>query len=301
MKQVKKAVIVAAGLGTRFLPITKAVPKEILPLIDKPVLQYIIEEAALSGIKEIILVISPEKKSIKDYFQPNKKLEYFLRVREKKQWLSEIQKINQLPKIIYRYQKKPLGIADAILKAKDRIKNQPFALFFADDVVDGSEPCLKQLIKVYHQHKDIVLAVAEVPRKEVFHYGVIKGKRISSRVYRVLDLVEKPKTEAAPSNLAIVGRYILTPAVLKIIEKISLKKIKPGQEIYLTDALKAYLDDNKIDLPGIKSKIKKQIYACQYKGEWLSCGNKIGWLQANIKIGLKHPEIKKELKKYLKR
>lgn len=285
--KVKKAVIVAAGLGTRFLPITKSFPKEMLPLVDKPVLQYIIEEAAQSGIKEIILVISPEKKAIKDYFEPNKKLEYFLRARKKNSRLSEIQAINKLPKIVYRYQKKPLGIADAILKAKDRIKNEPFALFFADDVVNSRTPCLKQLINLYQQYKNIIVAVTPVPPKEVFHYGIIKGKKISSRTYKIEDLIEKPKIKEAPSRLAIVGRYILVPQIFKIIEQLAKKGIKTGEEIYLTDALKIYLKENSF------------FYAYQYEGEWLSCGNKIGWLEANIKIGLNHPEIKKELKNYL--
>lgn len=285
---IKKAVIVAAGLGTRFLPITKTFPKEMLPLVDKPVLQYIIEEAAQSGIKEIILVISPDKKAIKDYFRPNKKLEFFLRVRKKLSWLAEVKAINRLPKIVYRYQKKPLGIADAILKARDRVENEPFALFFADDVVSSKIPCLKQLIKIYQRYKNIVVAVTPVPRKDVFHYGIIKGKKISSDTYKIEDLIEKPKIKEAPSNLAIVGRYILTPPIFKIIERLARAGIKAGEEIYLTDALKIYLQEN------------SPFYACQYEGEWLSCGNKIGWLKANIKIGLKHPETKKELKKYLK-
>lgn len=288
MKKIKKAVIVAAGLGTRFLPITKSFPKEMLPLIDKPVLQYIIEEAAQSGIKEIILVISPEKELIKHYFQPNKKLEYFLRVRKKLRWLSEIKAINKLPKITYRYQKTPLGIADAILKAKDRIENEPFALFFADDIVSARKPCLKQLINVYNKYQEIIIAVEPVPRKEVSHYGIIKGQKLSSRVYKILDLIEKPSVKDAPSNLAIVGRYILTPPILKIIEKLLAQGIKPGEEVYLTDALKIYLQEY------------SSFYAYQYEGKWLSCGNKIGWLKANIKIGLSHPETKRGLRKYLK-
>lgn len=284
---IKKAVILAAGLGTRFLPITKAFPKEMLPLVDKPVLQYLIEEIFNSGIKNIILVISKEKENIKDYFKKNKKLEYILVKRKKFDLLKEIEKTN-ISKITYLYQKKPLGIGDAILCVKNKIKNEPFALFFADDVIESKIPCLRQLIEVYQKYKKIVLAVHPVLKKEVSSYGIIKGKRIEKRIFKVLDVIEKPKISQAPSNLAITGRYILTPEIFQPLENLRSKKIKPGQEIYLTDALKILLEK------GI------EIYAYQYQGEWLSCGNKIGWLKANIEIGLKHPEIQKDLKKILK-
>lgn len=288
MKPVKKAVIVAAGLGTRFLPITKTFPKEMLPIVDKPVLQYIIEEVVASGIKEIIIVISPDKNSIKEYFKVNKNLEYFLKVRGKKDLLKEVKKIDQLPKIYFCYQKKPLGIADAILKAENRIKNQPFALLFADDVVAAKKPCLKQLIDVYQQTGSSVLAVESVPRQEVYHYGVIKGKKIDHRKYQIIDLVEKPSIQEAPSNLAIVGRYVLVPPILTAIRKLYKKSLKPGQEIYLTDALKTILA------------WQKKLYACRYQGKWLSCGNKAGWLAANLVIAKNHPETKKEFKNILK-
>lgn len=288
MKSVKKAVIVAAGLGTRFLPITKTFPKEMLPIIDKPVLQYIIEEVAASGIKEIIIVISPDKNSIKEYFRTNKKLEYFLKVRGKKDLLKEIKKIDQLPKIYFCYQKKPLGIADAILKAESRIKNQPFALLFADDVVAAKKPCLKQLIDIYQQTGSSVLAVESVPHQEVYRYGVIKGKKINRQKYKIIDLIEKPSVREAPSNLAIVGRYILMPPILSAIRKLYKKILKPGEEIYLTDALKTMLE------------WQKNIYACRYQGKWLSCGNKAGWLAANLVVAKNHPEIKKEFKNILK-
>lgn len=298
ISDLKKAVILAGGLGTRFLPITKTFPKEMLPLIDKSVIQYLIEEVSSSGIKEIILIISPEKKIIKNYFEKNKKLEYFLKVRRENKILAEIEKIRKLPKIHYLYQKKPLGIGDAILVAKKKIKNEPFALLFADDVVVGSRPCLKQLIDLYHKYRSTIIGVSRVPQKEVFRYGIVKIRKISSRVYKVLDLIEKPKIREvrpwsdsdfgrSPSNLAIVGRYILVPPIFKILEKLKSKKLKAGEEIYLTDAISILLKKN---LP---------VYACEYKGEWLSCGNKIGWLLANLKIGLQHPETKKDLGKYL--
>jgi len=279
-----KAVILAAGLGTRFLPITKTFPKETLPLIDKPVLQYLVEEVVASGIKEIIFVLSPEKEIIKDYFRKNKKLEYFLAKRGKKDFLQEVRKINHFANFSYLYQEKPLGIGDAILCAEKQIKSQPFVLFFADDVIVSRIPCLKQLIKIYQQYQSTVLAICPVPLKEVSHYGVVKVKKIKKRIYRVLDLIEKPSIKEAPSNLAIVGRYILEPEILEILAK--MKKPREREELYLTDALKILLKE-------------KQIYAYQYQGQWLSCGNKIGWLRANIEIGLKHPKIKNDLKKYL--
>lgn len=308
--KVKKAVILAAGIGTRFLPITKTFPKETLPLIDKPIIQYLVEESVLSGIREIALVISPEKSIIKDYFQSNKKLEYFLKIRKKKKYLAEIKKINRLAKISYYYQKKPLGIGDAILSAKKQINNEPFALFFADDVIASKVPCLKQMLKVYQKYQATVLATCQVPFKEVRHYGIVKIKKIQKRIYQVLDLIEKPSikevrpwsdsdpTEVgfrkdrnsgrSPSNFAIVGRYILGPEIIPALEKIRSKKLKPGQEIYLTDALKILLER------------KFPIYAYEYEGKWLSCGHKFDWLKANIEMGLKHPEVKKDLKKYLK-
>jgi len=288
MNQVKKAVILAAGLGTRFLSITKTIPKEMLPLIDKPVLHYLIDETQLSGIREIILIISPEKEIIKNYFKKNKKLEYFLRVRKEKKYLAEIKKIEKFPKISFLYQEKPLGIGDAVLIAEKKIKNEPFALFFADDVIASKTPCLKQLIDVYKKYQKIIIGVAPVPKKEVFRYGVIKAKKISSRVYQVLDLVEKPAINKAPSNLAITGRYILTPEIFLPLKQLKSQKIQGGKEIYLTDALKILLET------------KNSFYAYLYQGDWLSCGNKIGWLKANIEIGLKHPETKEELRKYLK-
>lgn len=274
---IKKAVILAAGLGTRFLPITKTFPKEMLPLIDKPVIQYLVEEAVNSGLKEIIFVISKEKKLIKNYFsQRNKKLEYFLKIRKKPNLLKKIKKINRLVHLSYFYQEKPLGIGDAILAAKKKIKNEPFALFFADDLIESKTPALKQLIRIYQKYQKIILAICPIPYSEVFRYGIIKGKKVENRVYQVLDLIEKPSLKEAPSNLAIVGRYILKPEILKILEKIKPNKDK---EVYLTDALKIL----------IKS---QPIYGYRFQGKWLSCGNKIGWLKANIKIGLKHPETK---------
>jgi len=285
VKKVKKAVIVAAGLGTRFLPITKSFPKEMLPVVDKPVIQYIIEEIIDSGIKEIIIVISPDKKLIKDYFLANRKLELFLRARKKSDYLKEIIKIKKFPKIKFCYQNKPLGIADAILKAENWIKDQPFALFFADDLVAAKKPCLKQLIELYQKKPGAIVAVEAVPRKDIFRYGIIKGKKISSRAYQIVDLVEKPKLREAPSNLAIVGRYILVPPILKIIKKLYRKSLRFGEEIYLTDALKMMLELG-----------HKNFYACQYQGRWLSCGNKAGWLEANLILAKDHPEIKKDFK-----
>lgn len=289
--QVKKAVILAAGLGTRFLPITKTFPKETLPLIDKPVLQYLIEEIINSGLKKIILVLSPEKNIIKNYFQKNQKLEFFLKKRKKFDLLKEIkniERLNKLAKFTYFYQKNPLGIGEAILCAQKEIRNEPFALFFADDVIESKIPCLKQMLKVYQKYKANILAVSRVPLKETFHYGIVKIKKIQKRIFQILDLVEKPSPRKAPSNFAIVGRYILKPEIIPILKKLKTKELKPAKEIYLTDALKILLEKN---IP---------LYAYEYEGKWLSCGHKFDWLKANIEIGLKHPIIKKDLKKYLK-
>ncbi|MCX7779206.1 MAG: UTP--glucose-1-phosphate uridylyltransferase [Patescibacteria group bacterium] len=286
MKTVKKVVILAAGLGTRFLPITKSYPKEMLPLIDKPILQYLVEEVVDSCLKDIVLVLSPEKRNIRNYFQKNRKLEYFLKKRRQKNFLlKEVEKTNRLVNLRYCYQKKPLGIGQALLCAEKEIKNEPFALFFADDVIASKTPCLKQMLKIYQKYQATILAVAQVPWKEVCHYGIVKIKKFQKRVSQVLDLVEKPTLKEAPSNLAIVGRYILEPEILKILK--DMKQPKEDEELYLTDALKILLK-------------KKPVYAYKYEGQWLSCGHKFDWLKANIELGLKHPETKVDLRKYLR-
>jgi len=281
---ITKAIIPCGGLGTRFLPATKAQPKEMLTVVDQPVIQYIVEETVASGIKEIILITGQAKRAIEDHFDRNFELEYFLKKRGKTKILEKIKQIQNLAKFIYLRQKSPLGNGDAVLLAKELIDNQPCAVLFGDDIIESKVPCLKQMIEIFEKYQDPVLAVMKVPMKEIGNYGVIKGIKIEEGVYQIKDLVEKPTPKEAPSNLAIVGRYILTPPVFA-----ALEKIKPNKgEYWLLDAFKLML------------KNKLPVYAYEFDGKWYGCGDKLGYLKANFELGLKHPEVGKEFRKYLK-
>ncbi len=279
---INKAVIAVAGFGTRLLPATKAQPKEMMALADKPIIHYIAEEAAQSGIKDIVFVLSENKKSIKDYFSRNNKLEQ--RLKNKPQLLKQIIEPVNMANFFYTYQKKMAGCGDAILCAEHLIKNESFAVMFGDDVIDNSVPCLRQMIEVYKKYKTAVVAVRRVPRSEVNKYGVIKGRKIKDRVYKIESLVEKPSIKEAPSNLAIVGRYIFPPDIFKYLRKI---KVKNGKESGVSDAL----------LEMIK---EMPVYAYEFKGTRLDCGNKLGYLKANVYFGEKHKEIGKEFKRWLR-
>jgi len=279
---IKKAVIAVAGFGTRLLPITKTQPKEMMALADKPIIHYIAEEATQSGIKDIIFVLSENKKSIKDYFNHNNKLEQYLK--NKPQLLKQIIEPVNMANFFYTYQKKMAGCGDAILCAEHLIKNEPFAVMFGDDVIDNSVPCLRQMIEVYKKYKTAVVAVQRVPRSEVSKYGIVKGKMVGGRVYKIESLVEKPSIKKAPSNLAIVGRYIFPSEIFKYLREIKAKK---GKELGISDALIEMIKD----VP---------VYAYEFKGTRLDCGNKLGYLKANVYFGKKHKEIGKEFNRWLR-
>lgn len=247
---IKKAIFPAAGLGTRFLPATKAQPKEMLPVVDKPIIQYAVEEAVNSGIDEIIIVTGRNKRAIEDHFDISFELEYFLQKKGELDLLKQVREISELATVYYIRQKEPLGLGHAVLVTKELVKNEPFAVILSDDLIVSDVPCIKQMIEIYERYKCSVIAVEKVPREEVKNYGVIAGKEIDDGIYQVTDLVEKPLIEEAPSDLAIVGRYILTPGIFYMLEK-----VKPGRggEIQLTDGLKLLLE-------------KEAIYAYEFKG-----------------------------------
>jgi len=282
--KITKAIIPVAGLGTRFLPATKAQPKEMLPLLDKPVIQNIIEEAVASGIKQIFLITSHTKRAIEDHFDFNFELEARLKQAKKKKALKIVQQIHRMADIVVIRQQKPRGCADAILCAQEFIKNEPCAVLFGDDVIDSKKPCLKQLIDVFEKYGDPVLAVKRVPKKEIKHFGSVKGIKVEQKVYQIKKIVEKPKPEKAPSTLGVVGRYIITPEMVKCMKSIPYKK---GKEVGMTDAFNIFMKT-------------KPAYACEFDGDWYTFGSKQGFLQANIAFALKDPELKKDLKKFLK-
>lgn len=282
--KVKKAIIPAAGLGTRFLPATKAQPKEMLPIVDKPTIQYIVEEAVASGIEEILIITGRNKRAIEDHFDKSVELEMELEASGKKELLNTVRSISNLAEVYYIRQKEPRGLGDAISCAKTFVGNEPFAVMLGDDIVDSSYPCLKQLIDVFDEYKTTIIGVQEVPMEDVYKYGIVNGVFIEDDVYKVKDLVEKPDIAAAPSNIAILGRYIISPQIFEMLEK-----TKPGKngEIQLTDALKLLLE-------------KEAIYAYKFKGKRYDVGDKLGFLQATVEFALKRDDIKDQFKAYLK-
>jgi len=285
MLKVRKAIIPVAGLGTRFLPATKAQPKEMLPLVDKPIIQYIVEEAVASGIEEIIFITSQNKRAIEDHFDRNFELEYRLRQKKKKKILQELLRITDMAKFIYVRQKTPKGSGHAVLSARDLIGDEPFALFFGDDIIDSKVPAMKQLTDVYKKYQDIVIGVTKVNKRQTDRYGIIDPLPISKNIVEIKKIIEKPKPSKAPSNLAVTGRYILTPSIFKILET---TKPGVGGEINVTDAIAKH--------------IKNQAsYACIYQGDYYDCGSKLGFVKAVINFALKHPEFKTQLKHYLKK
>ncbi len=281
--KVRKAIIPAAGLGTRFLPATKAQPKEMLPIVDKPTLQYIIEEAVESGIEEILIITGRNKKSIEDHFDKSVELELELEKKGKDELLEEVRKISDMVNIHYIRQKEPKGLGHAIHCAKSFIGNEPFAVLLGDDIVYSDKPCLKQMIEAHDEYKTTILGVQEVAREDVNKYGIVDGKFIEDRVYKVKGLVEKPDIEHAPSNVAILGRYIINPAIFEILEH-----TKPGKggEIQLTDALK--------ELAG-----REAMYAYSFEGRRYDVGDKQGFLQATVEFALRREDLREEFLDYL--
>lgn len=281
--KVKKAVIPAAGLGTRFLPATKAQPKEMLPIVDKPTIQYIIEEAVASGIEEILIITGRNKRAIEDHFDKSVELEMDLKAKKKDDLLDIVERISNMANIYYIRQKEPKGLGHAIHCAKTFVGNEPFAVMLGDDVVDSEVPCLKQLIDVYNEYKTTILGVQEVNKNDVDKYGIVAHKFIEDRVYKVKDLVEKPKAEEAPSNIAILGRYIITPPIFDILEHTNPGA---GGEIQLTDALKELLKS-------------EAMYAYNFVGRRYDVGDKLGFLQATVEFALKREDLKDDFAKYL--
>lgn len=282
--KVRKAIIPAAGLGTRFLPATKAQPKEMLPIVDKPTLQYIIEEAVASGIEEVLVIIGRNKNSIQDHFDKSVELELELEKGNKTELLELVRNISSMVQIHYVRQIEPKGLGHAVLCAKSFIGNEPFAVLLGDDIVYSEKPCLAQMIEAYDEYKTSILGVQEVAREDVCKYGIVDGKPIEDRVYKVKDLVEKPAVDEAPSNVAILGRYIINPAIFEILEN-----TKPGKggEIQLTDALKELAS-------------KEAMYAYNFEGRRYDVGDKLGYLEATVEYALRKPELKDDFLAYLK-
>ena len=283
MQKVTKAILPVGGYGTRFLPATKAQPKEMLPLVDKPVIQFLVEEAVASGIKEIIFVTGKNKRAIEDHFDFARELDQELYKKGKKDLLKVSRELSKLAKFAYVRQKEPKGNADAVLQAEHLIGNDPVAVMFGDDLVFGNVPALKQLIDVYAEYGDPVVSVETVPKNDVSRYGVIKGQKVGKNVYRVTGTVEKPSPSEAPSRQAVAGKYILTPDVFKV-----MKKMKPvNGEIGCTETFGEYAKT-------------RAAYAVEPLGKRYDCGSKIGYLKATIAYGLEHPETKNELRRFLK-
>ncbi|MDD4084012.1 MAG: UTP--glucose-1-phosphate uridylyltransferase GalU [Acholeplasmataceae bacterium] len=282
--RVRKAVIPAAGLGTRFLPATKAQPKEMLPIVDKPTIQYIIEEALASGIEEFLIVTGRSKRSIEDHFDRSLELEMSLERSQKYELLQMIQKISDIS-VHYIRQKEPLGLGHAILCAKHFVGSEPFAVLLGDDIVDSGIPCLRQLIDIYNETGSSILGVQEVAPEKVSSYGIVEPEgRVSERVWSVRDMVEKPSEEDAPSNLAVLGRYIIMPEIFDILEKTAPGR---GGEIQLTDALKELAKS-------------QEILAYNFEGRRYDVGDKQGYLEATVEQALKNPELRENFLIYLK-
>lgn len=284
--KIRKAIIPAAGLGTRFLPATKAQPKEMLPIVDKPAIQYIIEEAAASGIEDILIISGRGKRAIEDHFDKAYELEETLAKKGKWSILKDVQQISELANIHYIRQKEPNGLGDAIYCARSFIGNEPFAVMLGDDIVQNeTEPCLKQLMDVYEKYQHSIIGVQKVAPEDVSKYGIVSlSDRQEEHIYTVEDLVEKPSTSDAPSTVAVMGRYILKPEIFSV-----LKDLEPGSggEIQLTDALKKLLVDDKV-------------LAYHFKGKRYDIGDKLGFIQATIDFALKRPDLKMELEDYMK-
>ena len=284
MKKVTKAVFPVAGMGTRFLPATKASPKEMLPVVDKPLIQYAVEEAVAAGVTDMIFVTGRSKRAIEDHFDKAYELESELERRNKTEMLEFVR--NLLPKninCIYIRQPEALGLGHAVLCAKPAINDEPFAVILADDLLDGKPAVLKQMVDIYDYYHCSVLGVQEVPREDTKSYGIVAARPLAERVEQISAIVEKPKPEDAPSNLAVVGRYVLTPRIFAMLEQ-----VQPGAggEIQLTDGIAALLQE-------------QQVLAYRYEGVRYDCGSKIGYLQATVEFALRHPEVGADFARYL--
>ena len=284
--KIRKAVFPAAGLGTRFLPATKAQPKEMLPLVDKPIIQYVIEEAVAAGLTNIIIVTGRGKNAIEDHFDVSYELEKLLEERGKTDLLEQVRAISSMINVAYVRQGETLGLGHAVLMAKDLVGDEPFAVMLGDDIIDSPVPCMRQMISVFEEHRGPVVAVHQVPRQEIAAYGVIDGvaEGSSGRVYRIRDMVEKPQVEEAPSDLAIIGRYILTPDIFEALERTPRDA---GGEIQLTNGLRAL-------------KERRALYGYRFEGVRHDAGNKIGFLKATVEFAMRREDLGAPFRDYLR-
>jgi UTP--glucose-1-phosphate uridylyltransferase len=278
-----KVVIPAAGLGTRLLPATKAQPKEMLPVVDKPAIQYVVEEAVASGIKDILIITGRGKRAIEDHFDKSVELEYILEKSGKLEELEEIRRISDMANIFYIRQKEQLGLGHAVLCAKEHINEEPFAVMLGDDLIIGEKPCIKQLLDVHEKMKSSVIAVERVPEDKVHRYGVIKGKEVDSNLYEIEDIIEKPSRKEAPSNIATIGRYVLSPRIFECLER-----TEPGigGEIQLTDAIKLLLDSEKV-------------CAYEFSGRRYDIGSKEDWIKATVELAMQRDDLKENISEFL--
>ena len=283
--RIKKAVIPVAGLGTRLLPATKTVPKELLPIVDIPAIQYVVQEAVESGIQEVIFVTGRGKDGIEDYFDESPELEQVLEQRGQKELRERLREIAAMVEVVSVRQKRPLGLGHAVLCARDLVGNEPFVVLLSDDLIDNSVPCVRQLLDVFEKKGESVLALRRVPKSEVHRYGIIHGKALTERLYEVDAMVEKPAPHEAPSQLAIVGRYILRPEIFSILEQLAPGR---GGEIQLTDGI-------------AQLACARRVYGYEFSGEHYDVGDKLGLVRATIAYALKRPELREQVKEYFKK
>ena len=284
MHKVRKAIIPAGGFGTRMLPATKVVPKELLPVVDKPLIQFIVEEIVESGIEEVILITGREKGSIEDHFDSFTELELFLEKKKKDDLLDMVKRLSSMVRIVAVRQSYPMGLGHAVLCARSLINNEPFAVLLPDDLIIAPRPCIGQLLDVFNEYGNPVIAVQAVPKEHVSQYGIIRPVRIRERLYEIKDMVEKPAIGSAPSDLAIIGRYVLPPEIFAVLAD---TQAGVGGEIQLTDAIRRLL--------GVT-----RFLGLQYEGIRFDAGNKVGFLKANLYLGLRHPEVKEELGAFMR-
>jgi UTP--glucose-1-phosphate uridylyltransferase len=274
---IRKAIFPAAGLGTRFLPATKAQPKEMLPIVDKPTIQYVVEEAVASGIQDIIMVTGRGKNAIEDHFDRSLELEMLLERKGRSDLVDIVRRISELIRICYVRQKEPLGLGHAVLAARHLVGDEPFAVLLGDDILTDETPALQQMIRIHEAHRCAVMLVQRVPKSEVSRYGVIKGRKVGDGLYHIMDMVEKPDPDKAPSDLALIGRYILTPDLFPLLEGTASDR---SGEIQLTNALKALL-----------KRKKTMIYALEFPGRWHDAGTVLGFLKTTVELALRRPDV----------
>ena len=281
--KIRKAVIPVAGLGTRFLPATKTVPKELLPIVDIPAIQYVVQEAVDSGISEVIFVTGRGKDSIEDHFDEIPELEQVLEERGQKEAVQNLRQIAAMIEVVSVRQKKPLGLGHAVFCARDLVGDEPFAVLLSDDLIEAPVPCLRQLMEIFEEKRESVLALRCVPDDQVRRYGIVQGKQLTERLYEVESMVEKPQPHETPSRLAIIGRYILRPEIFSLLENVPPGK---GGEIQLTDGISQLARQRKV-------------YGYEFEGEHYDIGDKLGFVRATVAYALKRPELKEQTREYL--